>query len=137
MPSQFSGYQASHRHRQAPVPFDDTVSRVDHRLDDLILVGFNSRVVALDRDRGTLVWSWKAPQGTGFVALHLDRDLLIASVYGYTYALDPLSGKTLWSNMLKGFGVGIPCIASISGSTIASSAVAEAAAEAARQSSTD
>lgn len=77
-------------------------------------------------------------QGTGFVALHLDRDLLIASVYGYTYALDPLSGKTLWSNMLKGFGVGVPCIASVSGSTtVASGVPAQVAHQTAQHSSTD
>ncbi|QDT54433.1 PQQ enzyme repeat protein [Caulifigura coniformis] len=82
---------------------------------DLVFVGFNRRVCALHRDTGELVWSWKSPQGAGFVVLLYDTDRLIASVQGYTYCLDPATGSQIWSNPLKGFGLGVPCIASISG----------------------
>ncbi|HVJ86699.1 MAG TPA: PQQ-binding-like beta-propeller repeat protein [Caulifigura sp.] len=100
---------------------------------DLIFVGFNRQVCALHRDTGELVWSWKAPEGSGFVVLLYDTDRLIASVQGYTYCLDPATGGQLWSNPLKGFGLGVPCLASISGVSSASIS-AEAEAEAARQS---
>lgn len=97
--------------------------------DSLIFVGFNSRVVALDRSTGRLVWEWKSPKGSGFVAVLLDGDRLIASVQGYTYCLDPNSGIELWSNPLSGMGVGIPCLASAHGSTLAWSTLAQIAAD--------
>jgi outer membrane protein assembly factor BamB len=86
-------------------------------LASLIFVGFNSRVAALDRQSGELVWTWKSPKGTGFAAVLLDGDRLIVSIQGYTYCLDPLSGDPLWSNPLTGMGVGLPCLASARGNT--------------------
>ena len=82
--------------------FDDDSSRMtDSPIEDssaindsLIFVGFNSRVVALDRRSGRLVWDWTSPKGSGFVAVLLDVDRLIVSVQGYTYCLDPDSFDT-------------------------------------------
>jgi len=95
---------------------------------DLVFVGFNSSVIALDRYTGEMVWTWKSPKGTGFVALLLDGDRLIASAQGYMYCLDPMFGQEVWSNPLEGMGVGTPCLASINGTT-ASSGLMSAAAE--------
>jgi outer membrane protein assembly factor BamB len=81
----------------------------------LIFVGFNSRIAALDRASGEVVWSWKSPQGTGIPMLLLDGDRLIVSVQGYTYSLDPQNGAELWRNPLKGMGLGTPCLASARG----------------------
>ncbi|HEX4132057.1 MAG TPA: PQQ-binding-like beta-propeller repeat protein [Pirellulales bacterium] len=86
-------------------------------ISQLAFVGFNSRVVALDRDTGELVWSWKSTKGSGFVAVLLDGDRLIASVQGYTYCLNPLTGEQLWFNPLTGMGTGVPCLASVRGTT--------------------
>ncbi|MFM9961161.1 MAG: PQQ-binding-like beta-propeller repeat protein [Planctomycetaceae bacterium] len=97
--------------------------------DSLVFVGFNSRVVALDRRTGQLVWDWKSPKGSGFVAVLLDADRLIVSVQGYTYCLDPNNGALLWANPLSGLGVGIPCLASAHGSTLAWSNLAQIAAD--------
>lgn len=94
-------------------------------IDSLIFVGFNSRVVALDRDTGNLAWDWHSPKGTGFVAVLLDGDRLIVSVQGYTYCLDPSTGACQWSNPLSGMGVGIPCLASSQSSTLAWSNLAQ------------
>lgn len=85
------------------------------KLEDLVFVGFNSRVAALDRYDGHVVWEWKAPRGSGYVALMLDGDRLIASVQGYTYCLEPESGAELWQNPLQGRGVGVPCLTSSRG----------------------
>jgi outer membrane protein assembly factor BamB len=85
--------------------------------DSLVFVGFNSRVVALDRGTGELVWKWKCPRGTGIPALLLDGDRLIVSVLGYTYCLDPMNGDLLWQNPLKGLGVGTACLASARANT--------------------
>ncbi len=99
----------------------------ERKLDDLVFVGFNARVAALDRYSGNVVWQWKAPKGTGFVSLHLDGDRLIVSVQGYTYCLDPLFGQEVWSNPLKGFGLGIASLASARGANPASHAAGAAA----------
>ena len=104
---------------------------LDVTLMDLVFVGFNRRVVALHRDTGELIWSWKSPNGSGFPAILLDGDRLIASVHGYTYCLDPITGEQLWANSLPGLGMGTACIASIygnSGSTAAAAVIAQQAA---------
>lgn len=82
---------------------------------DLVFVGFNSRIAALHRETGQLMWQWKSPKGSRYVALLLDQDRLIASVMGYTYCLDPLTGQELWRNELPGFGTGVTCLASVNG----------------------
>lgn len=99
---------------------------------ELVFVGVNRRVAALRRDNGELVWQWRSPRGSGYVALLLDGPLLLASVDGYTYALEARSGRELWCNKLSGFGTGVPCLATRAGST--SGAVAE---QARRRSSSD
>jgi outer membrane protein assembly factor BamB len=95
---------------------------------DLVFVGFNKQVAALDRYTGEIVWTWKAKQGSGFVALLLDGDRLIASVSGYTYCLDPLFGQEVWQNPLPGMGMGVPCLASVNGSSTSGMSAAGAAA---------
>lgn len=84
---------------------------------DLVFVGFNKHVVALDRYTGERVWQWDVPKGGGFVALLLDGDRLIASSQGYTYCLDPLFGQEVWGNPLEGLGVGVPSLVSINGTS--------------------
>lgn len=81
----------------------------------LVFAGFNSRVVALDRETGETLWQWKSPSGTGYVTVLLDGDRLIVSVMGYTYCLDPLTGNQLWFNSLSGCGVGVVSLASVNG----------------------
>lgn len=89
----------------------------ERSLGDLVFIGLNKRVIALDRYSGEVAWDWKAPEGTGFVALMLDGDRLIASVNGYVYCLDPLFGQEVWRNPLKGFGVGVTSVTSIRGAS--------------------
>jgi outer membrane protein assembly factor BamB len=76
-------------------------------IDQLIFVGFNGYALALDRDTGEIVWS-NNEMKTGYVALLLDGDRLIASTNGYMYCLDPVTGEILWHNPLSGYGVGPP-----------------------------
>lgn len=80
-------------------------------IDDLLFVGFNRRVIALDKRTGDTIWNWKAPHGTGFVTLLVDGDILFTSVQGYTYGLDPATGQQLWYNSLKGMGTGVASLA--------------------------
>lgn len=101
-------------------------------LMDLVFLGFNSRVIALDRNTGEVLWMWKSPKGrSSYVAVLLDGDKLIASVQGYTYCLDPLDGKPLWQNPLKGTGIGIPSLASMRGNSGSAGAAAILAQQAA------
>lgn len=100
--------------------------------NDLIYVGFNSRVAALDRRSGDTRWSWKSRKGSGYVTLLLDGDRLIVSVQGYTYCLDPATGEERWFNELDGMGIGVASLASARGGSVGVSAHA-AAEEAARQ----
>lgn len=98
---------------------------------DYLFVGFNRRVAALDRHTGEVMWDWKAPKGSGFVTLLYDLGTLYASVQGYQYALDPRNGSELWTNPMRGYGLGVASLVTVrSGSS--QSAVGESAAAAAR-----
>ena len=87
-------------------------------LDQVVFIGFNKRVVALDQNTGQVVWDWTCPTGSGYVSLLLTDDRhLIVSVSGYTYCLDPATGQQMWFNELKGYGVGVASLASWGGSS--------------------
>lgn len=77
------------------------------RLDQLVFVGLNGYVVALDRDTGEIVWSNNELK-SGYVTLLLDGDRLIVSTNGYIFCLDPLTGRILWNNRMSGYGAGTP-----------------------------
>ncbi len=95
---------------------------------DLVFVGFNKQVAALDRNTGAIIWEWKAPKpwGTGYVTLLLDGDRLIVSVNGYIYCLDPATGEQLWNNEMAGFGTGVTSLASVRGQATSELLVAAA-----------
>ena len=78
----------------------------------LIYVGLNSRVAALNRDTGDIVWEWEIDTSRKYYVtmLLLDDKHLIVSASGYTYCLDPRTGRQLWYNELAGYGT---CVASI------------------------
>ncbi|MBI1371854.1 MAG: hypothetical protein GC159_03720 [Phycisphaera sp.] len=102
---------------------------------NLVFVGFNSHVVALDRDSGKIAWDWSAPHGSGYVSLLLIDDRhLIASVNGYTYCLDPCSGGQVWYNGLSGMGMGVTSIVAVDRKNPHDSLVASAQATAANAS---
>ena len=87
-------------------------------VEQLIFVGFNGYVAALDRDSGEIVWANKQMKHKGNVIFLLDGDRLIVSLNGYIYCLDPLSGQILWHNPMKGYGWGIASLASVRGSSM-------------------
>lgn len=76
-------------------------------IHNLIFIGLNGYVVALDRDTGEIAWSNNELK-SGYVTLLLDGDRLIVSSNGYIYCLDPLTGEILWNNPMKGYGFGTP-----------------------------
>lgn len=93
-------------------------------LEDLVFVAFNSRVFAVDRYDGTIIWRFKITKGSGFVALLLDGDRLVVSSNGYTHCLDPWRGTELWAQVFSGEGIGIPSIASVRGGATAAAPAA-------------
>jgi outer membrane protein assembly factor BamB len=90
---------------------------MDIKLEDIVFVGFNKQVIALDRYTGEKKWDWKSPKGTGYPTMLLDGDRLIVSVQGYTFCLEPTTGALVWENELKGHGTGITCVVSTRGSS--------------------
>ena len=90
---------------------------------DMLFVSFNSRVFALNRDTGDLLWNWKSSKGrSNYVSILVDDEQLFVSIDGYTYCLDPYTGREIWFNPLKGFGYGIPTLATAEFNTNASAA---------------
>ncbi len=105
--------------------FDEPQLSPQRSILDLLFVGFNSRVAALDRQTGQIVWQWKSPKGRSpHVAVLLDGDRLMVSVHGYTYCLDTATGEQIWSNSFEGFGFGLPSLASIHGNSGSAAAAA-------------
>ena len=84
-------------------------------MNDVLYVGFNRRVAAIDQRSGSVIWQWKASHGTGFVSLLLEGEKLFVSVNGYLYALDARTGAQLWHNPMKGFGYGVASLCSSRG----------------------
>ena len=96
-------------------------------ITELVFTGFNRRVAALHRHTGQIVWQWLAPKGSRYVSLLLESKLLVVSVDGYIYGLDPLTGAQLWFNPMAGFGTGVASLVSANGT--GSSPVISAAAQ--------
>lgn len=103
---------------------------MDEKLRNIVFTGFNSRVVALDQNTGNILWNWVSPKGSGYVSLLLaDPEHLVVSVNGYTYCLDPETGRQRWFNELSGHGTGIASLISVANPNSAQSHTAAAAAE--------
>jgi outer membrane protein assembly factor BamB len=85
-----------------------------HAVDQLVFVGLNGWVAALDRDSGEIVW-YNSELDSGYTTMLLDGDRLIVSTNGYIYCLDPQSGKIVWKNPMSGYGTGIAHIVSVRG----------------------
>jgi len=104
-------------------------------INELVFVGLNGKVVALNRDTGDEVWKWEpTTRGhQGFVALVVDGDRLVVSDNGYIYCLEATTGRQLWHNPLTGYGTGIAVVATAASSSgqFAAGAAALAAQQAA------
>ena len=96
---------------------------------NLVFVGFNSRVAALDAGTGEIAWAWEAPKNRGgyVTLLLLDNGSLVAAVDGYIYCLDSTTGTLIWHNETKGFGTGVTSMVAANARTLQDSVVAGAA----------
>jgi outer membrane protein assembly factor BamB len=82
-------------------------------VEEMVFVGLNGRVLALDWDSGEILWQWQATKSGGYMTLLPDRDRLVGSAGGYIYCLDPVTGEERSHNPLTGFGVGVAALATI------------------------
>jgi outer membrane protein assembly factor BamB len=82
------------------------------KIDDLIFLGLKSRVSALSKSDGHILWSTELPSGLGhgFVTVNCDGRRVYACTNGQLHCLDIFSGRILWTNELKGYGYGIASI---------------------------
>ncbi len=80
--------------------------------NDVIFMGLNSRVIALNRSSGQTLWDCKlgGVLGDGFISLTSDGQRVFAFCKGQIYCLDASSGNIVWTNELKGFGYGIASV---------------------------
>ena len=85
---------------------------------DLVFVGIKGSVVALNRASGQQVWATHL-KGSDFVNVVFQDGAVLATCYGEIFCLDPLTGKALWHNPLKGFGTGLASIASDNATVLA------------------
>jgi outer membrane protein assembly factor BamB len=107
------------------------------RIDEMVFIGLNGRVLGMDRETGRLVWEWRSPKPrSGFVSVMLDGDRLLAGLSGYLYCLEAETGAQLWANPLTGYGLGIFSFASVRGQAPVNMIAQLAADEEARRSST-
>jgi outer membrane protein assembly factor BamB len=81
-------------------------------VNDLIFLGLKSRVSALNKSDGRILWATvlRGGVGDGFVTLHCDGKFVYAHTKGSLFCLDALSGQILWTNELTGYGYGIASI---------------------------
>jgi outer membrane protein assembly factor BamB len=77
----------------------------------LVYVGIRGCVVALDHATGALAWSVELKRGSTFVPVFHDSGRVFATSGGEVTCLDAATGKVLWHNPLKGYGLGYAMIA--------------------------
>jgi outer membrane protein assembly factor BamB len=79
---------------------------------DLLFVGIRGSVVALSRITGQQIWAQRLGRGyIDFVNVVVDGDHVFAATRGELHCLDAASGRAIWHNPLKGFGMGLATIA--------------------------
>ena len=78
--------------------------RADDR--ELVHIGIKGHAIGLRRADGAEVWRTKL-KGSGTVLLYRERDRLFATTGGEIFCLDVTTGALIWTNPLKGMGLGL------------------------------
>ncbi len=76
-----------------------------------IHIGIHGSVVAVRRDNGEIAWSTKLRKGHGLVPIVLEGERIFAASGGELSCLDAASGRVIWHNTLKGYGMGFAMLA--------------------------
>lgn len=102
---------------------------------DLLFVGINGHVIAINKGDGSEVWRTKLKSGS-ITVVSSDHSRIYAAASGHLFCLDKATGEQIWTNSLKGLGYGTCIIdvgnhaASVSG-VVASNVTAAASSAAA------
>ena len=88
------------------------------KTSDLVFIGIKGSVIALNRTTGQPVWTTRL-KGSDFVNVVLQEGAILASCCGEIFCLDPITGKVMWHNPLKGFGTGLATIATDNATVLA------------------
>ena len=79
------------------------VEKEDNSVDNLIFVGINAYVVAVNKYSANTVWSnYYGGLNGGIVSLHFSKGKILIGNSGKLHCVNPLDGKEIWSNELKG-----------------------------------
>lgn len=77
----------------------------------LLYVGIRGCVVALDHATGAFVWSVELKRGYTFVPVFHESGRVFATSGGEVTCIEGATGRILWHNPLKGYGLGPAMIA--------------------------
>ncbi|HLP01844.1 MAG TPA: PQQ-binding-like beta-propeller repeat protein [Opitutaceae bacterium] len=84
---------------------------------EILYLGTNAHVVAVDKATGSTLWRTKLKGGfignTGFVTLLVQDDRVFAHAGGELFCLDQKTGAVLWNNGLEGLGYELASLASV------------------------
>ena len=70
---------------------------------DLLFLGTHGKVAALHKRSGQEIWRLDLDGAAwGLPTLLVEDGVLYAGAHGHLYAIDPIRGKLLWCNGLKG-----------------------------------
>lgn len=74
---------------------------------NFIFIGTYGHVAALRKKSGKKVWCTSLPKtGYSVVSILVEDETLFCASGGRVFALDPVTGEILWSNGLRGLGMG-------------------------------
>ncbi len=79
--------------------------------NDLLIIGCNGYVSAINSSNGEELWRTKLRDGLmggsrgSDVSVLIDGDMIFAGCNGRTYALRSSNGEILWQNEMKGMGI--------------------------------
>lgn len=71
--------------------------------DELLFVGTNGHVLALEKRTGKTVWTTSLPKtGWPLVAVVYEDEMLYCAAAGRVFAIEPRRGRIRWTNPLRG-----------------------------------
>lgn len=95
-------YQQQYQQQYQVLVSPRTVHQVNITVDDLIFVGLNSYVVALNKHTGERVWRYYIYNVGQPLSLTFSKGKLLVGACGHLYCVDPLTGTELWYNEISG-----------------------------------
>ena len=79
---------------------------------DFLYVGIRGHVIALHKSDGSIAWDADLPKVSTFVPIVQDGERVYAASGGQITCLDGATGKPIWHNPMKGYGIGFVSLAS-------------------------